>query len=119
MDNEKMIEKKLDSYQYNLQDFISDDELRVTISLNEYRRLVTHDERLSTTLDKLSDVKKKAEAQIEEYQKEIADLKKELETSNKAGAFLLHMILDDYDMEDDEDADSGSDTECESSNKED
>lgn len=116
MDNEKMIEKKLDSYQYDLQDFISDDELRVTISLNEYRRLVTHDERLSSTIHKLDEVKKREK----EYQKEISDLKQELERSNKAGAFLLHMMMEDYEIEgEDEDADSGSNSECESGNKED
>ena len=116
MDNEKIIEKKLDSYQYDLQDFISDDELRVTISLNEYRRLVAHDERLSFTTNKLAEVNNREK----EYQKEISDLKQELERFNKAGAFLLHMILEDYEIEgEDEDADSRSNTECKSGNKDD
>lgn len=89
-DNSKLyaeiLDKKLDGYDVNKDNFLSPGELRVTISLNEYRKLVGNDATRQQAIKKAEDDKYIRENEIKSLKEENArlkgenyDLKKELD----------------------------------------
>ena len=81
MDNEKLygeiLDKKLDGYNVNMDNFLSPGELRVTISLNEYRKLVSSDATRQQTIDVANKDKYAREDEIKKLKEENAHLKGE------------------------------------------
>lgn len=90
MDNEMMIlDKKVkDSYKFNEDNYAAPKEITVTITLNEYRRLVANDATREEAIKKAESDKYDRNREIEALTKENADLKAELYEAKK--------LIDEY-----------------------
>ena len=82
MENSKiesaLVEKKLDHYRNNENDFILPTEITVTITLEEYRTLVNHDATRQLAIDAAEKDKYARETEIKTVKEENARLKSEL-----------------------------------------
>ena len=101
MENIKMenliLEKKMDNYGSNNKDFVAPGELTVTITLDEYRELVSSDATRSDAIKKAESDKYERNQKIDELTKEVKKLKAELYETKK--------ILDTYREASEENAD--------------
>lgn len=95
----QVLQKKLDNYHSELNDFVAPQEITVTITLNEYRRLIsdkaTSSERISTAdrqryqaHEDLDKCKKENEALLSEN----ADIKDKLATATVTNANLQQQL---------------------------
>ena len=73
-----VLDKKLDSYGLNRDDFVAPSELTVTITLSEYRQLVSSKATKSYDIDKANNDKWEREEQIRLLEKENTELKSKL-----------------------------------------
>ena len=92
MDNVKIentiLEKKMDTYGNNNKDFVAPGELTVTITLDEYRDLVSSDATRKSQIDEANADKYERNQKIEKLTKEVEELKAELYETKK--------LLDQY-----------------------
>lgn len=72
-----VLEKKLDNYGSNNDNFVASQELTVTITLSEYRKLVSSDATRVEAIDKANKDKYERERKIEALEKQVAELKAE------------------------------------------
>lgn len=94
-----ILDKKMESYGFDRKDFLADGELTVTITLQEYRKLVSENATAQTRIDKAEDDKYKRNAENEALKEENSKLKAELYELKKA----LDMVCEeDEKSEDDE-----------------
>lgn len=84
-----ILDKKLDNYNTNNNDFVAQGEITVTITLNEYRRLVIDNAKAQTEIDKANKDKytrdtenKCLKEEIQKYKVEIYELKMALDNAN-------------------------------------
>ena len=77
MDNDKLLNKKTDSYNTEWDNFIAPTEITVTITLNEYRKLVSNDATRKQAIDKANEDKYEREQKIKAVNEENARLKGE------------------------------------------
>lgn len=73
-----LLDKKLDRYSSNDNDFIASQEITVTITLSEYRMLVSNDATRQAAIDDANKDKYQREQQIKALSEENAKLKAEL-----------------------------------------
>ena len=73
-----ILDKKMDSYGYENKDFLASGELTVTITLGEYRKLVTDVATANQRIDKANEDSYERNAENEKLKKENSDLKAEL-----------------------------------------
>lgn len=73
-----VLEKKLDDYSANKKDFLAAQELTVTITLREYRDLVTNCATREADISKANNEKWKYQSECEELKKKISELKEKL-----------------------------------------
>lgn len=76
--NEKVNDKKIDDYHFERQDFAIPSELTVTITLGEYRELVSKVATAQHDIKKANEDKWEREHRIEELEKLVANLKDKL-----------------------------------------
>ena len=92
MDNVKIenliLEKKMDGYGTNNKNFVAPGELTVTITVEEYRELVSSDATRKQQIDDANADKYDRNQQIAKLTKEVEDLKAELYETKK--------LLDQY-----------------------
>ena len=79
-----LLDKKLDKYGFENNDFVASGEITVTITLSEYRKLVKDCATAQTRIDKAEDDKYKRNAENDALKKENAELKAELYEMKKA-----------------------------------
>ena len=85
MDNESiLLDKKVKEYGFNENNFSAPSELMVTITLDEYRKLVSNDATREQAIKKAEADKYERNNQIEHLTKEVAALKAELYETKKA-----------------------------------
>ena len=73
-----ILDKKMDGYSFNKENFLASGELTVTITLGEYRSLVEKCATAQKRIDDANDDKYKRNSENEALRKENADLKAEL-----------------------------------------
>lgn len=73
-----VLDKKIDSYSTNLHDFVAPQELTVTITLSEYRKLLKEEATKEEAINKANKDKYTREAENEALKKEVAELKSKL-----------------------------------------
>ena len=92
MDNVKIenliLEKKMDGYGTNNKNFVAPGELTVTITVEEYRELVSSDATRKQQIDEANADKYERNQKIEKLTKEVEELKAELYETKK--------LLDQY-----------------------
>lgn len=116
---EKILQEKMEHYTHEPFDIRADGELTVTITLNEYRHLVQRDERYTRSEYWRTRDENESKAKQKELESRIEELEKQIDKEEEFICFLLHTLSEQVDdkKEEEEDADSGSDTECESVDK--
>ena len=67
---ETLLNKKLDSYGTNLKDYVADKEITVTITLSEYRELVSNDATRRASIDEANKDKYERNRENERLKKE-------------------------------------------------
>lgn len=72
-----VLEKKLDNYGNKDDNFVASQELTVTITLSEYRKLVSSDATRSEAIKKAEDDKYERESEIKSLKAQVAELKAE------------------------------------------
>lgn len=72
---ERITDKKMDGYGSDLNNFVGEKELLVTITLNEYRELVSEVAKKKKDIDEIRDAKWKAEAENKNLKKEVEELR--------------------------------------------
>lgn len=75
---DKVLEKKMEGYGFEKTDFTAPQELTVTITLCEYRELVSKVATRQAAIDKANEDKYSRDSENERLKKEIAELKAEL-----------------------------------------
>lgn len=75
---DKVLEKKLDTYGNNNENFVAPAELTVTITLGEYRDIIGKVATRQAAIDKANEDKYSRDSENERLKKEIAELKAEL-----------------------------------------
>ena len=87
MDNVKIenliLEKKMDGYGTNNKNFVAPGELTVTITVEEYRELVSSDATRKQQIDEANADKYERNQQIAKLTKEVEELKAELYETNQ------------------------------------
>lgn len=74
-----ILKNKIDSYNYRVEDnLLAPSELTVTITLNEYRKLVSDSATRIEAIEKANNEKYKAKREVEELKEELTKLKTEL-----------------------------------------
>ena len=96
MDNNKILDKKTDSYSTDWDNFIAPAEITVTITLNEYRKLVRNDATRDQAIGKANEDKFERERLIKAVTEENARLKGE-NYDLKARIDELKKLLDEKD----------------------
>lgn len=79
-----LLDKKIDSYSFDRNDYLASGELTVTITLSEYRKLVKDCATAQTRIDQAEDDRYKRNAENEALKKENSELKAELYEMKKA-----------------------------------
>ena len=79
-----ILDKKIDKYNFEDDNFLASGELTVTITLSEYRKLVKDCATAQARIDKAEDDKYSRNAENEALKKENAELKAELYEMKKA-----------------------------------
>ena len=79
-----LLDKKLDRYGFDNNDFLAAGELTVTITLSEYRKLVKDCATAQTRIDKAESDRYERNSENEALKKENAELKAELYEMKKA-----------------------------------
>ena len=72
-----VLEKKMDNYGNNSDNFVASQELTVTITLSEYRKLVSSDATRSEAISKANDDKYERESEIKSLKAQVEALKAE------------------------------------------
>lgn len=72
-----VLEKKMDNYSSNNDNFVASQELTVTITLSEYRKLVSSDATRSEAISKANDDKYERESEIKSLKAQVEALKAE------------------------------------------
>lgn len=75
---EKILDKKLDNYSVNTDNFRTEEELMVQITLNEYRNLVSSSATTKYQIDKANEDRYERNSENDRLKKENADLKAEI-----------------------------------------
>lgn len=95
----QVLQKKLDNYHSELNDFVSPQEITVTITLNEYRRLIsdkaTSSERISTAdrqRYEANESRDKFKAENERLRAELDEVKGKLHTETVSAANLQQQL---------------------------
>lgn len=73
-----ILEKKLDVYGTNNNDFVVQGEITVTITLNEYRKLVTDNAKAQSKIDEANKDKYKRDTENKQLQEQVQQLKAEI-----------------------------------------
>lgn len=79
-----LLDKKLDRYGFENNDFVASGEITVTITLSEYRKLVKDCATAQTRIDKAESDRYERNSENEALKKENAELKAELYEMKKA-----------------------------------
>ncbi len=72
---ERITDKKIEDYRGDLNNFVGEKELLVTITLNEYRELVSERATKKQHIDEIRDAKWKAENENKTLKKEVEELR--------------------------------------------
>lgn len=75
---EKVLSKKIEDYRHNLNDFIASNEITVTITLSEYRTLVSDAATRKADIDKANRDKYERDNENKRLKEEISRLKAEI-----------------------------------------
>lgn len=71
---EKITDKKVEDYRGDLNNFVGEKELLVTITLNEYRELVSEVAKKKKDIEEARDLKYKAQNELKEVKKQLEEL---------------------------------------------
>ncbi len=84
-----ILKEKMDDYGFKHDNLLAPSELTVTITLNEYRDLVSKCATREEAIKKANDERRKATSEVEELTRELAKLKTEIYDLTKNSSDML------------------------------